>query len=84
MMPAKMATLGLLQINVFWNKGYDGIFFANEVAKKNLSHDLNYIVNVLMWPKFGRCSISMREVMITSVLHQCGKRLKLKSRSFGG
>ena len=67
MMSAKMATPGLLKIKDFWNKGYDVIAFAN-VTNKISSHDLNYILDVVMWPKFGNSSTSMREVIITSIL----------------
>ena len=67
-MPAKMATPGLLKITVFWNKGYDVIIFVYDVTKKFLSRDSNYTVDVFMWPQFGNCSISMREVITTSIL----------------
>ena len=67
MMSAKMATPGLLKITVFWNKGYDVIISVDDVTNKILSRDSNYIVDVVMWPKFGNSSISMREVIITSV-----------------
>ena len=68
MMSAKMATLGLLKTKVFWNKGYDVIISVHDVTNKILSRDSNYIVDVVMWPKFGNSSISMREVIITSIL----------------
>ena len=68
MMSAKMATLGLLKIKVFWNKGYDVIISVHDVTNKILSRDSNYIVDVVMWPKFGNSSISIREVIITSIL----------------
>ena len=68
MMSAKMATPSLLELTVFWNKGYDVIIFVDEVTNKILSRDSNYIVDVFMWPKFGNCSISMREVITTSIL----------------
>ena len=68
MMSAKMATPGLLKITLFWNKDYDVIITVDDVTNKILSHDSNYIVDVFMWPKFGNCSISMREVIITSIL----------------
>ena len=64
MMSAKMATLGLLKIKVFWNKGYDVIISVHDVTNKILSRDSNYIVDVVMWPKFGNSNISMREVII--------------------
>ena len=68
MMSVKLATLGLLKIKVFWNKGYDVITPVCDVTNKILSHDSNYIVDVVMWPKFGNSSISMKEVIITSIL----------------
>ena len=67
MMSAKMATPGLLKIMEFWNKGYDVIISVDDINSKILWHDSNYIVDVFMWPKFGNSSISMREVITTSV-----------------
>ena len=68
MMSAKMATSGPLKITVFWNKGCDVIISVDDVTNKILSGDSNYIVDVFMCQKFGNCSISMREVITTSVL----------------
>ena len=68
MMSVKMATPGLLKITVFWNEGYDVIIPVNEVTNKVLSCDSNYTVDVFMWPKFGKSSISVREVITTSIL----------------
>ena len=68
MMSAKLATLGYLKTKVFWNKGYDIIIFVNDVTSKMLFLKSNYIVHVVMWPKFGNSSISMREIIITSIL----------------
>ena len=68
MMSAKMETPGLLKIKVFWKKGYDVIIYVNDVSKKILSRDSNYNVNVVIWPKFGNSNISVREVIITSIL----------------
>ena len=68
MMSAKMATSGLLKITLFWNKDYDVIITVDDVTNKILSHDSNYIVDVFMWPKFGNSSISMKEVITTSIL----------------
>ena len=67
MMSAKMATSDLLNIIVFWNKDYDVIIPIDDVTNKILSIDSNYIVNAFMWPKFGNSSISMREVVTTSI-----------------
>ena len=50
MMTAKMATPGLLKTTVFWNKGYDVVIPVHDVTKKILSHNSNYIVDVVMWP----------------------------------
>ena len=68
MMPAKLATPGLLKITVFWNKGYDVGISVNDVTNKFLSSDSNYTVDLFMWPKFGNSSISMREVITNSIL----------------
>ena len=68
MMLAKMATPGLLKIKVFRNKDYYVIISVHDVTKKIFLYDSNYIVDVAMWPKFGNSGISMREVIITSIL----------------
>ena len=68
MMSAKMATPGLLKIKIFWNKGYDVIIYVHDITNKILSRDSNYIVHVVMWPKFGNSNISMSEVIIISIL----------------
>ena len=67
-MSAKLATLGLLEIKIFWNKGYDVLTPVYDVIIRVLSHDSNYIVVVVVWPTFGNSSISMREIIITSIL----------------
>ena len=68
MISAKMATLGLFKVKVFWNKDYDVIISVYDVSNKNSSRDSNYIIDVVMWPKFGNSSTSMGEVIITSIL----------------
>ena len=68
MMSAKMATPGFLKIKVFWNKGDDIIIYVHDVTIKILSRNSKYIVDLVMWPKFGKSSISMREVIIISIL----------------
>ena len=68
MMPTKLATLGLFKIKLFWNKCYDVIISVHDVTSKILSCDWNYMVDVVMWPKFGNSSISMRQVIIISIL----------------
>ena len=68
MVSAKLATLGLLKIKVFWNKGYHVIIVVHDFSSKIFSRDSNYIVNVLLWPKFCNSSTSIREVIITSIL----------------
>ena len=67
-MSAKITTPDLLKVRVFWNNGYDVIVSVNEVINKILSRNSNYIIDVVMWPKFGNCSVSMRKVIITSTL----------------
>ena len=65
MMSAKMATLGYLRTNVFWNKDYDVIIYVYDVIYKILSRDSIYIADVVMWTKFGNSSTFTREVIIT-------------------
>ena len=62
-----MAALDL-KIKVYWNKDYDFIISVHDVINKILSRDSNYIADLVMWPKFGNSSISVREVIITSIL----------------
>ena len=81
MMSAKMATVGLLKVTVFWNKGYDVIISVHDVTIQVLSRDSNYIVDVVMWTKFGNSSVSMREVIVTSILF---KDLTRKTAFFEG
>ena len=64
MISAKIDTPSLLKIKVFWSIGYDVIIYIHDVNYKILSRDLNYIPNVVIWPKFGNSSISMIEVII--------------------
>ena len=68
MIPAKLVTLGLFKIKTFWNRGYDVIIFVQQVTNRILLHDSNYFVDVVIWPKFDKSSISIREVIITSIL----------------
>ena len=42
MIPAKMATPGLLKIKVFWRKGYDVIISVHDVTNKILARDSNH------------------------------------------
>ena len=68
MMSANMATPDLLKIKVFWNIGDYIIYSVYDVPNKILSNDSNYIIDVVVWPKFGKSSICIREVIITSIL----------------
>ena len=68
MMSAKIATLDLLKIRVFGNKGYNVIIFVHDVTNKILSRDSSYIADVVILPKSGNSRISIREVIITSIL----------------
>ena len=68
MISGKMANLGLLKIKVFWKKGYDVVISAHGVINKVLSRDSYYIADVVIWPKFGNSSTSMRDLIITSIL----------------
>ena len=63
MISAKLVTLGLLKIKVFWRKDYEVIISIHDLTNEILSRDSNHIVDVVMWPNFGNSSISMREVI---------------------
>ena len=63
-----MNTLGFHKVKVFSNKGYDVIIFVNNTTNEILSRDSNYIINAVMRLKFDDVSISIREVIITSIL----------------
>ena len=62
MVSAKLATLSVFKIKVFWNKEDQVIIYAPDVTSKVLSRDSNCIVDVVMRPKLG----SIKEVAITS------------------
>ena len=80
MTPAKMATPGLSKITVFWNKVMTSYFLSMTSPTQFSWHDSDYIVDVFMWPKFGNSSISMREVITTSLYKDLtGKTAFLKS-----
>ena len=67
-MPAKLSTLSLLKIKVFWNKSYDDIISAHGLTNKISSRGSYYTLDVLMWPKFDNSGISMKEGIITLIL----------------
>ena len=58
-----MATLGLLQIKVFWNKGYDVKIYAHDFTKNVIPRlkIYNYVADGPIKQKFGDSSISLRE-----------------------
>ena len=68
MMSGKLATVGLFKIKAFWYKGCDLIISVHDATKRILSPDSNHFVNVVMWPKFGNSSVTVREVIITLIL----------------
>ena len=68
MMSAKMITSGFIKITILWNKCYGIMIPVDDVTNKILSRDSNYTVDVFMWPKFGKSSISLKEVITTSIL----------------
>ena len=67
-MSAKIATPALLKIEVLWKKSYYVIYYVYDGTNKIFSRDSNYIIDVVIWPKFGNSSISRREIIITSIL----------------
>ena len=74
---AKLAILDLFKISLFWNKVYDVIINAYGVINKIFSTDTIYIVNAIMWPKYGNSDISMKEVIIALILHKLDQKIKI-------
>ena len=68
LMMSSLAIMRLPLIKVFWHRGYDFIISVRNGYNKILLRDSNYNVDMVMWPKFGNCSTSMTEVIITSIL----------------
>ena len=60
MMWAKMATLDFLKIQVFGIKGYNVTTSVYDVINKNLSHDSNFIVHLVMWTDLTRKTTFLR------------------------
>ena len=48
---------------------------VSDVTSDIFWHDLNYIVYVVVWPKFGNSSISIREVIITLILKTFNQKI---------
>ena len=48
MVSVKLATLGLFKIKIFKKKGYDVIIADYDVSNKILSHNSNYIKDMVM------------------------------------
>ena len=48
MLPVKLATLGLLKIKIFQDKGHEVIIAFHDVTNKILSRDSNYVMDVVM------------------------------------
>ena len=70
MMSAKMATLGVLEIKVLQSKVYDVIISEDAVTNKILSRDSIFSVDIVLCLKSGDLSISLKEVIITSILRR--------------
>ena len=68
MMSAKLATPGLFKMKKFRSKDYDVMISEYDATNIILSRDSNYIVDAVMWQKFGNSSISLREGIVSSVL----------------
>ena len=68
MVHSKLATLGVLKTKLFWNKIYDILVLVHKVTNKILSSDSNYIVDLVIWAKFGNSTLSLWEVVIATIL----------------
>ena len=68
MMLAKITTLGLSKTKIFCNKGYDVRISVHDITSNIFLRESNSIADVVMLPWFGNSSISVRKVIITSIL----------------
>ena len=64
---ARTDTPGLLKIILSWKNVNDVIISIHEVINKTSLYDANYIVDMVVKPKFGDTSISMTEISKISV-----------------
>ena len=67
MVSAKLVTIAILKITAFWSRGFDVKIFVHDVTNKILLFHSNYIVLMVISPKFGNARISMIEVILTSI-----------------
>ena len=68
LMSAKLATPGLLKLKVFWNKGNEVIILvSNDFTNKIWLRYSNSIAGMVMWQKFDNSSISMKEIIMTTI-----------------
>ena len=83
-MSANMATLGLLKMKIFGNKGYGIVISFHDVTNNILLRESYYIVDSVIRPHFGDSSISMGLALgITLKFYtSVAKRLKLKVKKF--
>ena len=65
---SKIGYSRLFQNKGIRNNGYDVKIPAQDLTNKILSRNSDYNVDVVMWPKVGNSSISVKEVVITSIL----------------
>ena len=64
---AKLTAPTLLEIRVFWNKGYV-VISVDDITNKILSRGSSFVVDLIMWVKFTNSIISVAEANLTSIL----------------
>ena len=48
---------------MFWDIGYDVTIFVYDLTNQLVSLESNLVIDMVMWQKFGKCSVSMKEVI---------------------
>ena len=79
LMSAKMATLSLPKITVFWKKGYGVIIFVhvtNQILLQEFDQK-NHFSEGWSWIKFNNLELALGMALI---LQQCDKKVKTKSQ----
>ena len=69
---SKFGNFDIFLKKTFWNKGYDELTHIYDVTNTVSSCHSNYIVDIVMWPKFVNSSVSVREAIIPSILQGFG------------
>ena len=81
-MSAKIATPGFLKIELFWNKDYEVTISVEVISNKILSSYWDYIVDAVLWPKFGNSLVSDHCSRLSAFLKEFKLKQKVEAKIF--